>query len=316
MARTKKTGIAARPIRARVLVLVVFLLLLYVVVPQVDAFSQSFAVLRTAHIGLAIAGAFLVMATYVLAAAIYQLLALRPLRYASTLHVQGASAFANRILPVGLGGLTLNVQYLRHQRYSLAQALAVAGTNNTLGLVGHLLLLGVALLVGGGGLREQLDIGGAMAYWYVLVIGLGLIGLVLYIATGLRKQLMHLITMVARQFGSYRKRPGRLVAALGCSVCLTLLYVAIFYVSSVSVGSDIGYAEALIIFSAGIIVGTVTPTPGGLGGVEAGLVAGAVAYGIDASVALAGALLYRLLTYWLPLVPGFILFMAGRKLYS
>lgn len=48
-------------------------------------------------------------------------------------------------------------------------------------------------------------------------------------------------------------------------------------------------------------------------GAEAGLVAGFVAYGIPADRALAIALLYRFLTYWLPLLPGFVAFVIVQR---
>ena len=50
------------------------------------------------------------------------------------------------------------------------------------------------------------------------------------------------------------------------------------------------------------------PTPGGLGGFEAALVAGLTALHIAAGPAVAAVLTFRLLTFWLPIVPGFIAF--------
>jgi len=44
-------------------------------------------------------------------------------------------------------------------------------------------------------------------------------------------------------------------------------------------------------------------------------VAGLVAYGVAAPSALAVALLYRLLTYWLPLGPGLLVFLFTRRWY-
>jgi uncharacterized membrane protein YbhN (UPF0104 family) len=42
-----------------------------------------------------------------------------------------------------------------------------------------------------------------------------------------------------------------------------------------------------------------------LGAVEAALVAGLTAAGLDAGVAVSAVLLYRLVTFWLPTVPGY-----------
>lgn len=301
------------PGRGQLLLLVVCLLFLYIVVPQIDGFSDSFAALTQARWLPVFLAVGIVVATYFVAAGIYQLLAVKKLRYGMTLTVQGASAFANRVLPAGLGGLTLNVQYLRHARHTVPQAVAVAGANNTLGFVGHVLLTFVVLLasglrLGGSFVLPELGFG-----WYIgVAVGVLLLGVVLA-TQKVRKYLGQLIAGVLEVFVAYRKYPRRIVLALGLSICLTLLYVGVFYLSALAVGASLTPVQALIIFTLGIALGTATPTPGGLGGVEAGLMAGSVAYGETASVGLAAALLYRLLTYWLPLLPGFLLLLRVRK---
>lgn len=316
MAKINKADVSKRPIKARVLMLVVFLLLLYVVLPQIDSFAQSFTVLRGASPGLVAVAAVVVVVSYGVASCTYQFLAAKRLRFGRTLLIQGASAFANRILPAGLGGLTLNVQYLRKQRHTLPQAVAVVGANNTLGFVGHMLILAVAVLISHEPITGRLNLSPSPTLWLAFAAGAGAIGLVLFVATGLRRSVFKIITGIARQFASYRKHPGNLITALACSVMVTLCYVGVFYLAAHAVGASLTFLQALLVFSAGIVLGTVTPTPGGLGGVEAGLVAGTVAYGHTAALALAAALLYRLLTYWVPLVPGFILFMRSRRYYS
>jgi undecaprenyl-diphosphatase len=311
-----RSDIAKRSIRGRVLVLIVFALLLYIIVPQVSSFSDSWRTLGKADWLPVLAASMVTVLTFFVAALTYHLLALKKLYYHRTLLVQGASAFANRILPAGLGGLTLNVQYLRKARFSTPQAIAVAGINNTLGMVGHLLLLLIVLVAAGDAVTDNIMLPAWNIQWYWLLAGAGVIGLVLFVATGLRRSLVKALAMFGRQLLVYRAHKMRVAAALGNSVVLTLLYVVIFYLSAVALGADLTYIQALIVFSAGMLLGTVMPTPGGLGGVEAGLAAGMVAYGHEASLALAVALLYRLITYWLPLIPGFVIFMLTRKYYS
>ncbi len=57
---------------------------------------------------------------------------------------------------------------------------------------------------------------------------------------------------------------------------------------------------------AGAAVSTAAPTPGGIGATEAALVAGYTAVGVDASTAFAAVLLFRLVTFWLPILPGWL----------
>jgi undecaprenyl-diphosphatase len=58
----------------------------------------------------------------------------------------------------------------------------------------------------------------------------------------------------------------------------------------------------------GAAVASVAPTPGGLGALEAALISGLVAAGLDSSVAVPAVFLFRLATYWLPILPGWICF--------
>ena len=54
--------------------------------------------------------------------------------------------------------------------------------------------------------------------------------------------------------------------------------------------------------------GRVSPTPGGLGAVEAALVSGLTGYGMPDGKAVAAVLTFRLFTFWLPMLPGWFVF--------
>jgi uncharacterized protein (TIRG00374 family) len=109
-------------------------------------------------------------------------------------------------------------------------------------------------------------------------------------------------------------RPVALLRALLLALLLTATYTALLYVSARSVGINLGVLRTFIVFSLGMLTSTVTPTPGGLVGAEAGLYAGFVAYDAGEVPAGAAVLLFRLVSYWLPLLPGaFALLLAKRR---
>jgi uncharacterized membrane protein YbhN (UPF0104 family) len=58
----------------------------------------------------------------------------------------------------------------------------------------------------------------------------------------------------------------------------------------------------------GTAVASASPTPDGLGALEAALVAGLTALGYPVGLAVAGVLTYRLFTFWLPILPGLAAF--------
>jgi uncharacterized membrane protein YbhN (UPF0104 family) len=63
----------------------------------------------------------------------------------------------------------------------------------------------------------------------------------------------------------------------------------------------------------GAAVATAAPTPGGLGAVEATLLGGLVAAGLSNAVALPAVFLFRLCTFWLPVLPGWLSFTWLRR---
>jgi uncharacterized protein (TIRG00374 family) len=61
------------------------------------------------------------------------------------------------------------------------------------------------------------------------------------------------------------------------------------------------------------MIGNVLPLPGGVGGVEGGMIAAFLAFGVDASTAVAAVLAYRTIAFWLPTIPGAIAYLSLRK---
>jgi uncharacterized protein (TIRG00374 family) len=60
------------------------------------------------------------------------------------------------------------------------------------------------------------------------------------------------------------------------------------------------------------MLGNLLPIPGGVGGVEGGMIGAFAAFGVDAGLAVVAVLVFRAFTFWLPLVPGVIAFFRLR----
>jgi len=118
---------------------------------------------------------------------------------------------------------------------------------------------------------------------------------------------------VIRDIGAYRKHPWQLISALFSSIGLTLCYVLALITCMLAFGVHLDFTQVLVIFTLGSVVGVATPTPGGLIGIEAGLIAGFVAFGISGPKALAIVLTYRFISYWLPILPGFIALVYVKR---
>jgi uncharacterized membrane protein YbhN (UPF0104 family) len=57
----------------------------------------------------------------------------------------------------------------------------------------------------------------------------------------------------------------------------------------------------------------VLPLPGGVGGVEGGTIAALIAFGAQGSLAVLGVLAYRLISFWLPTLPGAWAYVRLRR---
>ena len=61
------------------------------------------------------------------------------------------------------------------------------------------------------------------------------------------------------------------------------------------------------------MLGNLLPMPGGVGGVEGGMVGAYTAFGVDFDLALVAVLVYRAFTFWLPLIPGVFAYFRLRR---
>jgi uncharacterized membrane protein YbhN (UPF0104 family) len=287
------------------------LLVLYVLLPQIGSFKSSFGLLKHVDYSNVYLAAAFAFATYLAAAATYCLLAFHPLSYVRTIAIELAGMFLNRLVPAGLGSIGVNYRYLRKNGHLAVEAGSVVAVNNTLGFVGHMILLLTLLLT------SQLpkfsvskpNVSPAGTLIVASVLTLGLVFVVLHFQTALRKPIKNFLIQIAL----YRRRPLILLLALFSSITLTLCNVLALLLCAHAFGLDISFLTALIVFTAGIVLGTATPTPGGLGGIEAGLVAGLLAYHVGSAQAIAVVLTYRLLTYWLAILAGAATFVYVQR---
>ena len=77
-------------------------------------------------------------------------------------------------------------------------------------------------------------------------------------------------------------------------------------------GYTIGLGHLLVAYVVAYSIGTLAPTPGGLGAVEGLLIALFVSFGVPSAIAVAVVLVYRIINFWLPIPPGFIAYAIVR----
>ncbi len=296
----------------QLLIVLLVAVAVYALLPQVGGFRSSWHLVQHPDWPWVVLAVTFAGLTYLAAAGTYRFLAFKPLRLGPTVLVQLAGMFVNRLLPAGIGALGVNYLYLRRKRHTAAQAVTVAGMNNLIGFAGHgLLLVGTFLFAGGllekpaehipdkTLLLEFLAVGGALLAIFAVFYGRG--------------RTVRVLRDVRRQLLSYRSRPAALAGALCTSLTLTLCNVLCLAACLHALSLSLPLPVVLVVLTFGVGAGAAIPTPGGLGGFEAGLAAGFAAYGLSSSEALATAILYRLVSYWLPLIAGAVSLIACEK---
>jgi undecaprenyl-diphosphatase len=313
----KKAGnVTIRLSRTRLIAIVVVVLMLYVVIPQVGAFRHSLSLLATAHPVWVGAAALAYLATGLSSVFIYRTLLPRRLPLVPTIIVEYGSSFANRLVPAGIGALGVNIVYFKKRGCSTAQAVAAVTLNNVFGIIGHGILVVLVLLLMPG-LLQALEL--TFDTTNTIILAVGAILAVLLLVIGLRIVKTRIIGIVRQTLvtiAAYRHRPAAVVTTLLLCMSITCFHATCIWASGQALDINVSFAQAIIVLAIGVGAGAIIPSPGGLGGAEAGLVAALLAFHVDASQAVALAILYRLASYWLGFaVGGFGFWLTERRGY-
>jgi uncharacterized membrane protein YbhN (UPF0104 family) len=105
-----------------------------------------------------------------------------------------------------------------------------------------------------------------------------------------------------------RSRDPRLLGALawwGFDICVLW---AMFH----AFGSPPPFTVIWMAYFVGTL-GNLLPLPGGLGGVEGGMIGASVAFGVEFNLAVLAVLSYRGISFWLPTLPGVVAYFQLRR---
>jgi uncharacterized protein (TIRG00374 family) len=104
------------------------------------------------------------------------------------------------------------------------------------------------------------------------------------------------------------QRPKKLVVGIGGMLLLTAANVMCLDASIRAFGGELSYASIAVVFLTANAIGSAAPTPGGVGAVEIALTSALTLAGLTGDTALSAVLLFRLMVFWLPVLPGWLSF--------
>jgi undecaprenyl-diphosphatase len=302
--------------RHTILTIVLLALVTYFLIPQLTDVPGAIRQIRDANWAWMPAILTLSALTYVAATISFMGAVPERLRIGPTAATQLGSSFASKLAPAGLGGMALNVRYLQKQGVDEAVGASAVGLNAVAGFIGHVTLLGVFFVWAGPDAFGSFKLPDPEIFLIGIAVVLVLALIMLAIPATRRLVRAKLLPILARAFGGIStvlRRPSKLVLLIGGSVGVTLSYLVCTYFSLEAFGGGLPFATVGAVYLAGSAVATAAPTPGGLGAMEAALLAGLVAAGIDNTVALPAVFLFRIATFWLPILPGWLCFTWLRR---
>jgi uncharacterized protein (TIRG00374 family) len=299
-----------------VLTIVALGIALWVLLPQVVRSGDLWS--RVTHAQLGWVGVALVASVVTYVATAIALMGACPtgVPFFSTLQAQVASSFTNRITPGNVGGMALNVRYLTSEGTSTGTAMASVGLSSLAGGIAHGVLMVFAVAWAG---SAGFD-GFAMPEPRTLAITLGILLAVIGIGYAIpqtRRFLKGRGRAQAKQavadMAEVARQPVKLAMLFGGSALVTIANTLALYAGVRAFGVDPSLATVSVVYLAGSAVGSAAPTPSGLGALEAAVVAGLTATGTPESAAVAGVLVFRLATFWIPILPGWLCFVALQR---
>ncbi|GGV75423.1 MULTISPECIES: lysylphosphatidylglycerol synthase transmembrane domain-containing protein [Streptomyces] len=229
-----------------------------------------------------------------------------------TVAAQVAGSFVKIVAPAAVGGVALNTRFLQRAGVRPGLAVASVGASQLVGLGCHILmLLSFGYLTG----TEKTP---SLTPSRTVIAGLLTVAVLVLVVTSVPFLRKFVVTRVRSLFAGVvprmldvLQRPQKLITGIGGTLLLTGCFVMCLDASIRAFGDEttsLSIASVAVVFLAGNALGSAAPTPGGVGAVEATLTVGLIAVGLPKEVAAPAVLMFRLLTLWLPVLPGWLAF--------
>lgn len=271
--------------------------------PVLDAGADRLVV---ADRGWLLLAAVLTVLTWVCAAVTVQGAVREALPARRLVAVQFAAGAANHVLPAGVGAGAVNLRFLMRCGLTPGRAATALAVRGTAGAVVRCALIAVLALACPGVLRLPSVHGTTLLLALVGTAAAGCAAVALARLTRVRRWLACTVADVR----GVHERPPRAAALWGGSLAFAVLHTGIVLAVVRALELPLPAGRVALAYLAASSAAVLLPTPGGLGSLDAALAWTLTAAGAPAAASLSAVLGYRLLTVWLPLVPG-LLVLAG-----
>ncbi|MBY8881241.1 flippase-like domain-containing protein [Streptomyces sp. PLK6-54] len=255
--------------------------------------------------------------TWVCAATAQQGAVVETLPPGRLLAAQFAASAANHVLPAGVGGNAVNLRFLVRRGLSPTRSVAALAVRACATVIGRLVLLGAVLAFFPGALHiRRVIAGGPGMPAHPLVIALTAAAVLTgaYVLTRcarrMRERLRAFLASVATDVRTLHANRARIAALWGGALAFPAMHAAVVVAVMRAVHAPVPVSGVVAAYLCASTAAGWMPTPAGLGSLDAALALALVTAGASVVAATSAVLGYRLVTTWLPLIPGVVVLVV------
>jgi uncharacterized membrane protein YbhN (UPF0104 family) len=238
----------------------------------------------------------------------------RPIALGEATVIMFGQSFLNRFTPMNAGGMAMRIRYLQKGGTDATVATAAIGLTSVASGVMQVVFFVFFLLLTSSDPTGGLDLndgGGHDLSVVAVFVGALVVAAIIIAATPrLRTWVVGFVTStytkIRSDFGELARRPSKLGLLFGGQGVAKLSTIIVFVLACRAFGVDVGFIELGALYMVANTVASAVPTPGGVGAIEAALVFVLLGTGVDDATAWAVVLLFRLVNYWFPTIPGYL----------
>ena len=220
------------------------------------------------------------------------------IRFIDALLAQVAASIVTLVAPAGIGPAALNLRFLNKQKMSTPAAVTTVTLQQISQFLVTVTLLIIVVFFSGSSISVALPYGAILA-------GVVVVAALVTVCVSVPKLRRFIWSKVEPTWKQVYPRllwvagqPQRLLAVLVGNILMNVGFIGAFWASLAAMGGSLNITTLSITYLASNSLGSVVPSPGGIGPVEAALTGGLQVAGIALSVALPTAVIYRLVTFY------------------
>jgi len=242
---------------------------------------------------------------------------LRPVSLVDSSIVMFGQSFLNRFTPANAGGMAMRIRFLQKGGSPVAVATASIGLTSAASGVMQVVMIAVFFAWGGSTRGGGTFSGSGVSTGAIVVLAILAVVAIVYAIPQLRRRVVPWLVDTVRKvwelLDGLVRRPGKLLALFGGAGGSKLFTIVAFVLSCRAFDITLGFAELGAIYLTATTIASAVPTPGGIGAIEAALVAVLTGAGVESSLAWSASLLFRTITFWIPTIPGYIALKLSER---